>query len=222
VYAGATELDERFIGYAGEHAVELDFGERLASFGPDERLTLFLEGWVEYAYSSTNFAAAQAGLRLKAPSLEVWRDGDWVEIYREVGYPAGIRHTMTLDLTGKLRPDDRKLRVRSNMELFWDRIFLAAPDGDELPTTELRAASADLHYLGYPREYSPDGRHPNLYDYANVDRAVAWKLMEGEYTRYGEVAELLHAADDCYAVMGRGEEITLRFPAGALPPVPPG
>ncbi|KKL14915.1 hypothetical protein LCGC14_2510890, partial [marine sediment metagenome] len=84
---------------------------------------------------------------------------------------------------------------------------------------EIPVAGADLHFLGYPREYSPDGRHPNLYDYSNIDRAVAWKLMEGHYTRYGEVAELLDEADDCFVIMGRGEEITLRFPADALGPV---
>jgi hypothetical protein len=46
--------------------------------------------------------------------------------------------------------------------------------------------------------------------------------MEGKYTRYGEVTELLHAADDCFVIMGRGEELTLRFPVGAFGPVPEG
>ena len=74
----------------------------------------------------------------------------------------------------------------------------------------------------YPREYSPDGRHPNLCDYHNVDRTAGWKLMAGDYTRYGEVAELLHEADDCYVIMGHGEELTLRFPVEAFGPAPKG
>lgn len=222
-YAGPTELDSRFIGLAEPHFVELNFGDRLRALKAQTRLVLFLYGWVEYGYSSTAFAAHQAGLRTEAPSLQVFRDGRWVDLFREVGYPAGLEHVMTLDVTGKLLPGDRRLRICSNMEIYWDRIFLAEalPDAG-LAVREAPARGADLHYLGYPREYSPDGALPNLYDYANVDTAVAWKLMDGDYTRFGEVAELLQAADDCFVIMGRGEEVTLRFPAGAFGPVPPG
>jgi hypothetical protein len=130
---------------------------------------------------------------------------------------------MTVDVTGKIRSGDRKVRITGNMELYWDRIFMAVPsDGAGVSVTEAAARSADLHFLGYPREFSPDGHHPNLYDYTNIDRAVAWKLMAGDYTRFGEVGELLGEADDCYVIMGRGEELTLRFPAEAFGPVPEG
>jgi hypothetical protein len=46
--------------------------------------------------------------------------------------------------------------------------------------------------------------------------------MEGSYTHYGEVAELVKEADDCYVIMGRGEELTLRFSADAFGPIPNG
>ncbi|MHC4328565.1 MAG: CRTAC1 family protein [Planctomycetota bacterium] len=222
-YAGATGLDSRFTGFAEDHFVELDFGDRLKEVSPESRLVLFLYGSVEYAYSSTNFAASQAGLRSKAPSIHVLRDGDWVEIFHEVGYPAGIRHMMTLDVTGKVLPGDRRIRISSNMELYWDRIFIAPILEDVgLSAREAPVKGADLHFFGYPREYSPDGRRPNLFDYDNADRAVPWKLMEGNYTRYGEVTELLGEADDCYVVMARGDELTLRFSVDAFGPVPRG
>jgi tetratricopeptide (TPR) repeat protein len=222
-YAGVTAPDRRFIGLAEEHFVELDFGDRLRAVLPQRRLVLYLHGWVEYGYSSTNFAASQAGMRAKAPSVSAIRDGKWVELFHEVGYPAGIRHMMTLDVTGKILPSDRRIRISSNMELYWDRIFIAPVLEDAgLRVQEVPAKSADLHFLGYPREYSPDGRHPNLYDYSSVDRAVAWKIMEGSYTHYGEVAELVKEADDCYVIMGRGEELTLRFSADAFGPIPNG
>ena len=221
-YAGATDLDQRFTGFAKEHFVDLDFGDRLKDLAPGTRLVLFLQGWVEYGYSSSNFAAAQAGLRLKAPSVHALRGGRWVELFHEVGYPAGLNHTMTLDVTGKVLPTDRRMRISSNMELYWDRIFLAAALPAAVLSKEVAARSADLHVLGYPREYSPDGHQPNLYDYHNLDRSLAWKTIEGDYTRFGEVAALLQDADDCYVIMGPGEEVTLRFPAGAFGPVPPG
>jgi hypothetical protein len=222
-YAGATEPDHRFVGFAKDHFVELDFGDRFKAVSSQARLVLFLHGWVEYSYSSSNFAASQAGLRCQAPSVHVFRDGAWVELFHEVGYPAGIRHMMTLDITGKVLPSDQRIRISSNMELYWDQIFMAPILEDTgLYTQEVSLKSADLHFLGYPREYSPDGRYPNLYDYGSVDRAVAWKIMEGNYTRYGNVAELLEDADDCYVIMGRGEELTLRFSADAFSPTPKG
>jgi hypothetical protein len=222
-YAGATRRDPRFLGLAEPHWVELDFGDQLAAMTADDRPVLVLYGWVAYGYSSTNYAAYQAGLRCEAPTIEVLRDGQWVELFHEVGYPAGIQHVMTLEMTGHLKPTDRHLRIRSNMELYWDRIFLALHDSSaELHLAKNPPCSADLHFLGYPREYSPDGRQPNLIDYYNVDRTAAWKLMAGSYTRYGEVAELLHQADDCFVVMAHGDELTLRFRADAFGPVPEG
>lgn len=222
-YAGATEIDPRFVGFAEDHFVELNFGDRLQVVSPRFRLILFLAGWVEYPYSATNFAASQAGVSLRAPSVSVFRDGEWIELFKEVGYPAGIRHTMTLDVTGKVLPTDRRIRISSNMELYWDRMFLAQIlEESVVGVQEISVASADLHFRGYPREYSPDGHHPNLYDYAQADRAVPWKIMAGDYTRYGDVAELVQEADDCYVIMGRGEELTLSFAADAFGPTPEG
>ncbi len=222
-YAGATQLDRRFTGLADEHFVELDFGEQLNGLSGDARMILVLDGWVEYGYSSTNFAAAQAGLRTQAPTIQVLRDGKWVDLLREAGYPAGINHQMTVDMTGLLLAGDRRMRISSNMELYWDRIFLAEDQTNvTVRITEVAASDADLHFRGYPREYSPDGRHPNLADYDNIDRSVGWKLMAGDYTRFGDVTPLLEAVDDRFVITGHGEEITLRFPVAEFGPVPSG
>jgi tetratricopeptide (TPR) repeat protein len=222
-YAGATRADGRFLGYAEPHWVEFEFGDQLGHLQPQDTVVLFLQGWVEYAYSSTNYAASQAGCRMQAPSVEVWRDGEWKTLAADVGYPAGVNHMMTIDLAGKLLPSDCRLRLTSNMEVYWDEVFLAVHDGQtDLRIQEIAARSADLHFRGYPREYSPDGQHPNLCDYSNMDRNAAWKQMAGEYTRFGDVLPLLDRADDCFVIMGHGEEITLRFAVDDLGPVPDG
>ena len=59
-----------WIGYAQEHGIILDFGDRLSRYGPGEPLVLCLAGWVEYPYSQTNYAAATAGVALKPPAIE--------------------------------------------------------------------------------------------------------------------------------------------------------
>jgi len=221
-YAGPTQLDHRFTGYAKDHCIELDFGDGLSTLEPDARVVLFAQGWVHYSYSATNFAAAQANTRLRAPSIQVWRDGQWIELFHEIGYPAGLRHTMTLELTGKLLPTDQRLRISSNMELYWDRIFLAPLADTRVSLQEQSVTQADLHFLGYPKEFSPDGRLPKLYDYDSVDRTIPWKSMAGQYTRYGEVTDLLDRADDCYVIMGPGEEVSLHFAVDAFSAVPSG
>ena len=41
-------------------------------------------------------------------------------------------------------------------------------------------------------------------------------------TRYGDVTELLRARDDRFVLFGPGDEVTLRFDARSLPPLPAG
>ena len=222
VYAGASRQDMRFHGVAQEHFVDLDFGEQLRRFQPDDRVILFLHGWVEYSYSSTNYAAHQAGVQLRAPTISVLRDGQWTVLRQEIGYPAGVNHVMTVDLTGQLQPSDRRVRITTNMDLYWDRIFLRGTKVRQQPRCASFRCSMPICTFSAIREYSPDGRQPNLCDYRNLDRSVGWKLMSGSYTRYGEVTPLLQEADDCFAIMGHGDEVTLEFSAADLPPVPPG
>ena len=49
-----------------------------------------------------------------------------------------------------------------------------------------------------------------------------WNPTPGLYTRYGDVAALLSAADDRLAILGSGDEVRLRFAATSLPPLAPG
>ncbi|HEX9189216.1 MAG TPA: CRTAC1 family protein, partial [Vicinamibacteria bacterium] len=76
---------ERIRGYAREHALTLD----LAAL-PASHTVLLLTGWTDYAFSSDNVAAHQAGLRLVPPRLEVERaDGSWATAFEQIG--VGIR-----------------------------------------------------------------------------------------------------------------------------------
>jgi tetratricopeptide (TPR) repeat protein len=207
-------------GYAEEHAIVLDFGDRLARFGPADRLVLGLAGWVEYPYSQTNYAAATAGVALRPPVLERRRDdGTWEVIEPDPGYPAGLPRLTTLELTGKLSGPRCVLRLRTNMECYWDQAFVAvlAPEPG-LRVTELPVAKAALGYRGYTREVSPDGRPPLLYDYAYVDPAPLARLA-GTLTRYGDVAPLLRDDDDQLCVVGPGDEVKLEFEASDVPPL---
>jgi hypothetical protein len=214
-----------WVGYAEEHGIVLDFGDRLSRLSPRVPLVLCLAGWVEYPYSQTNYAAATAGVALKPPSVERRRDdGTWEVIEPHAGYPAGLPRLMTLDLTGKLTGPRCVLRIRTNMECYYDQAFIAVRDRaaeSSLRVATLPVARAVLGHRGYTREVSPDGRQPLLYEYDYVDPApLAW--FSGRLTRYGDVADLLRSDDDRLCVVGPGDEVRIEFDAKELPPLPEG
>src|SRR6185295_7740756 len=71
-------------GYAREHTLTLELG----AAPPDARLQLLLTGWTDYAFSSDNVAAQQAGLPFVPPSLQMRdRRGHWQTIVPEIGLP---------------------------------------------------------------------------------------------------------------------------------------
>jgi hypothetical protein len=86
----------------------------------------------------------------------------------------------------------------------------------------LLLSSAELSFRGFSRmrRESPDG--PQVFVHDDVSRPPRWADMAGLYTRYGDVAELLAAADDRYVIMKGGDAVRLRFDARSLPPLPEG
>ncbi len=209
----------RFKGYADPHSLTLDLGDLVGA----KKVLLLLDGWIDYADSTANLAAAQAGLSLQPPYLQV-RDqaGRWQTVLRSMGFPAGLPKTMTVDLTGKFLSGDHRVRIVTNMRIFWDRIRVDTSEEARIRLTRLDAASADLHFRGYPTYYTPDGRLPKIYDYGRIRPVEQWKTHAGAYTRFGDVRELLRARDDRYVITRHGDEISLAFNAAVVPELPKG
>jgi hypothetical protein len=150
--------------------------------------------------------------------------GSWEVIEPNAGYPAGLPRLTLLDLSGKLVGPHCVIRLRTNMECYWDRAFLAVRDGAaraQVRVTSLPVAQAWLGYRGFTREVSADGRPPFVYDYDHVEPAPLAR-MSGQLTRYGAVAGLLQADDDRFCVIGPGDEVRLEFDAGQTPALPAG
>src|SRR5690606_29093691 len=55
-----------------------------------------------------------------------------------------------------------------------------------------------------------------------VSEDPAWRPIEGTYTRYGDVSELVTAPDDMYVVMAPGDEMSVAFSAGDVEDLPAG
>lgn len=208
-----------WLGFAEDHFVVLDFGSGLKSIAPGRRTFLVLAGWTDYAFPESIAAAVQAGVPPLWPVIEQRQpDGTWKRL-GELGLPAGLTRTITRDVTGLIDPAGGPIRIRTNLQIFWDQIFLA-PEAEpaELVVRELPVARATLEQRGFTQEYSPNGKLPIAYAYDRLEPVLVtrWK---GRLTRTGDVSELLAATDDRHAVCGPGDEVTADFDAASLPPI---
>jgi Tfp pilus assembly protein PilF len=229
VTAVVSELDEKYLdtfgrgqyqGITRDHYVEIDLGEDAPQSGP---LFLIAHGWMHPTDSSINVAVSQGQNYKAAPlSLEVPDGhGGWVVARPNLGFPAGRKKISLFDLTDVFRPNTpRRLRLRTNLEIFWDMLEWAQTSpGAELRTMKLNADVADLHYRGYSVINQPDTSSPEVPDYNRIASSKqVWRDLVGYYTRFGDVRELLTAADDRYVIMNAGDEMTFRF---AVQPPPP-
>jgi hypothetical protein len=206
-YQGVTEMKDLILdpGKSGESA----------------HLYLFLNGWIFPTDASINVALSQSSaLKVYPPSLQVINKmGEWETVIDNLGFPMGKDKTVIADLSGKFLSADHRVRIRTNMEIYWDYIFFSG-DLSTAPvrSTVLIPASADLHYRGFSRGFRKGGRYgPHWFDYSVVDKDPKWRDLSGNYTRYGDVRPLLTASDNKYIISNAGDETSVIFDATKLP-----
>ena len=210
----------RYDGLAAAHSLTLDLGELSGA----EQVILFLEGWIYWPDSSTVMAIAQDPRFEIAPlTLEVRdRRGAWRTAIESVGLPTSTALVVPVDLTGRFLCGDHRVRLRTNLCVYFDRVFVSVQDrASECRLTELPVARADLHYRGFSRMRRNDLGYER-FDYSVVSPTGSWSPPPGRLTRYGEVTPLLAEADDMYVIFGPGDELTMQFQASRLPELPAG
>jgi Tfp pilus assembly protein PilF len=210
------KLDPRFIGRTADRVLTLEFDRALDDGQGDPML--LADGWIEYPYAQTLFAAWQAGAAYHAPSIEArGGDGGWHMQREAFGYPAGMPRRMSVPL-GRLPTGTTALRLRTTQEIYWDRLAVVYAIHDSPQTVQmLPLAAARLASNGFPRREMHADRRPS-YDYDR--RAALWdtRFLKGRYTTLGPVDELLANEDGALAIFGPGEELHLEFAAPAQPP----
>ena len=219
--------DDRHLDFAGrgayqgitrDHYVELELPDSAPRSGP---LWLVAQGWVHPTDSSVNVAISQGaharprGLRLQVADAR----GRFRTVEADLGFPAGKDKTILIDLAGHLpAAGRRRIRLSTNMEIFWDRLGWAAGRPDvRLRPARLLPQAADLRYRGYSVTEQKDFSTPERPRYVLEGTAPRWRDLEGYHTRFGDVRELVLQVDDRYVIMNAGDELRLRFPAVAPP-----
>ena len=205
----------QFQGITRDHYVEIDLGDDAPTSGP---LYLIGQGSIHDTESSLNVAITQGSKwHAHGMSVEVLDGhGGWKTAQDNLGFPAGRKKTVLFNLTNVFVPGTlRKVRLRTNLEIYWDCITWARglPNA-ETHTQKLTPTVADLHYRGYSAIDRPDPNAPapEVPDYDKLlGSKQRWRDLIGYYTRFGDVKELLTKVDDRYVIVASGDEMSLRF-----------
>lgn len=210
-YADGFALDS-IRGYASDHALTLDLGDPSAT-----GTLLLLTGWTDYAFSSDNVAAHQRNLRLRPPSLEMSSGTEpWRRAIADIGFPVGRPQTVVVDLSDLVHGSPSRVRISTNMRIYWDQILLARPVEAPVSIKRLEPLDARLRWRGFSHELTSPGLAPLRFDYSRVTFDSPWKMFPGYYTREGDVRQLLTSTDDRFLVSRPGDEVSLTFDATSL------
>jgi len=213
--SGFTPLP--YDGFANLHALTLDLGP-LDAQSP---LRLLMTGYVNYFSATSLYAAWKAGIKPISLYVEAQLpDGQWQRIADDVGFPAGLERTIVVDLSGKLPAGARRIRLVTNLEIYWDQVLIDNNAEAEASTAEVPLTLATLHFRGYPKQIEGTSPGDLNYDYDRVSLTGPFQRQRGSYTRMGDVTELLKSIDDRYVIFGSGEEIAAEFDATRLSTLP--
>jgi Tfp pilus assembly protein PilF len=223
------DLDDKFLdtfgrgqyqGLTRDHYLELELPADAPPAGP---LYLVGQGWIHDTDATIVQAQAQnskahpRGLSIEVPDAA----GHWTTVRDGLGFPKGRIKTIVLDISGIFRPGaPRKLRLRTNLELYWNKLAWGAgmPATERLNVQHVGLAAADLRYRGFSLITKADPSSPEVPHYDVVQQSdLHWRNQEGYVTRYGDVRELLLNIDDRYVITSPGDELLMKFPV----PTPP-
>ncbi len=216
-----TFADAPFKGFATLHALELDLGP----LSPGAPVRLLMRGLTDYFTATSMYAADQAHVKVIVPYLEAQLpDGSWKRVSDDIGFPAGLLRTMVADLTGKLPPGTERIRIWTNLKIYWDQVLIDTTPAGAIPVTrtEIPLVSAQLAHRGYPREVPGRLSSDIQYVFDQVSATGPYARHQGFYTKYGDVTPLLRQVEDHFVIFGSGDDVAIDFDASQLPPLAKG
>ena len=182
-----------------------------------------MAGFTDYFTATSVFAAHQADVTAIVPYLEAQLpDGTWKKVSDDIGFPAGLRRTMTADLTRQAAAGHAA------------HPHLDEPEGLLGPGAHRHDAGRRRAVGAAPRRRCSRRRSPTAASRARSPGTPAADLTvrarRGQPVRPVRAASrLLHALRRrapapqrrrrSLRIFGAGDEVSLEFDAAALPPV---
>jgi hypothetical protein len=217
-----TSKDQRYptnfarteTGLAAFHTLELDFAS-----APEGNALLLLNGWVDWPDGSTFLRASQESKNgFVMPYLQVQdKTGAWKTINADMGMPAGKPKTIAVPV--HFLSSSRKIRIVTNLCVYWDEIFLSDDSSTQVTKQLLPLETADLHFRGFSASsIDAQRKQPDTFFYSRTTPSSFWNPTSGLYTKFGAVEALLQNVDDQPVIMGSGDEARLEFRAASPPP----
>jgi hypothetical protein len=167
-----------FLGFAQPHSLTLDLGEAYTG-GP---LWLLMHGEVEYFSANSMYAASQAGIQAIPPYVEALTANGWNRVIDDMGFPAGGPRTMTADLTGKLPKGTRKIRITTNLQIYWDSVLVDRTQ--QFPNNAEKAGSSTRAQNALARNDKVEGATDISGEVAGV-RLTSVPLMRADLEYHG-------------------------------------
>jgi hypothetical protein len=194
---------------AADNFFTLDFG----TIQHPEYAKLVIDGWM--IINSTLYTSP---ITIKGYIEVVDGNGAWVNV-KTIGMPAGDMKKMVIDLSNLFLSSDHRIRVNLGVRktTLWviDRIRLDDSAPVAYTTQELSASSADLQSGGQAIVEMSTPQHR-----IHVGENLSLKTNfygYGNFTRYGEVKELLTQPDDKFVLMNYADKLEIKFPALPAP-----
>ncbi|HUG19690.1 MAG TPA: FG-GAP-like repeat-containing protein [Planctomycetaceae bacterium] len=205
----------KFQGVVPEHWVEFHLDENIPH---DGTAVLVGHGWIFPTNSSLNVSMSQGDFPRPYGLLLDVRDpnGEWRQVSDDLGFPAGKNKDVLLPLPeSELAKGLRHFRLRTNLEVYWDALgWTVIRPSSQVSEHPLNTIVSTLRHRGFSEMTPPDRRRPDLPIYQRIaSMKQKWLDLEGYYTRFGDVSELLQQIDDRYVIMNAGDELVFRFEA---------
>ena len=141
---------DHFQGVTKTHDIIIDF----QNLNTEDSLYLFLNGWLFPTDASINVNLSQSdSLKSIFPFIQVKNKfNQWETVIENIGFPKGKNKTMIINMTDKFLADNYQVRIRTNMQIYWDQIFMANNSlKTNIELSTLKPISANLHFRGFSK-----------------------------------------------------------------------
>jgi hypothetical protein len=189
-------------------------------FGPiehPEHARLVVTAWGFYA----DFTRFQRPPYSAGTTIETLDEGGQWQVRLVAGKAAGDSKTWIIDISGLVRAGDTRIRLTmahqpTALDVL-DMVRLDSAPPVEFQVTRLRPGVANLGHGGSARVDFSSLKHRIRADNAH-EPINPRSLLDGRYTRYGDVRPLLDGQDDRFVIMAHGDQLELEFDAPAPSP----